>query len=99
MGGMTRGAAPDLIYPAALTEGMVKRAVEGFAHEAKRVQEVALARAVWADEEDERAQLHRARRDALVVFEHDARYQNGLIHGFCYSIHTRWLPYESGVFI
>ena len=58
MGGMSRGAASDLVYPATLAERVVKRAVERLADETKRVQEVALARAILADEEDERAKTH-----------------------------------------
>jgi len=52
---------------------MIKGRAEGIGDEAERVEEVALAGAVWADEERQRAERHVTTCDAPVVPDDDAR--------------------------
>src|SRR5207245_921099 len=61
--------APPLhvIDPATLAQRQLERTPERVAYEPQRVEEIALAGAVRADEEDQRAEAHVAEGDALVV--------------------------------
>src|SRR5207248_8031725 len=61
-----------VIDPATLAQRQLERTPERVAYEPQRVEKVALAGAVRADEEDQRAEAHVAEGDALVVAQHDA---------------------------
>lgn len=73
MVGMPAGAPPDLADAATFAQGVVQGAVERLADKPQSIQKVALARAVRADQENQRRKPDRARRDALVILEHHSR--------------------------
>lgn len=69
----------DFVDAAAIADGVIQGSLQRVGHETQRVEEVALAGAVRADEKGQRAQAHVAPTDAAVVLQPDAKQERG--HG------------------
>lgn len=72
VGGMAARSAPYRSDPAAALESELHRVAEALAHEGQRVDEVALAGAVGADEDRQWLEVDGRLTDALVVANMDA---------------------------
>ena len=76
--GVAARAAPNLVDPATLAQGVFRRETQGLCREAERVEEVALAGSVGPHEKRERRQLDIASGDALVVSQADPGDRGGI---------------------
>jgi hypothetical protein len=66
---MTTRAAANLLDATALPQCVIQRRAEGICHESERINKVAFARAICAEQKRQFTQFNVARRNALVVFQ------------------------------
>jgi len=77
---MSSRATADLLDAAPIAQSMIERFVERIGNEPQRIEKIALARAVRADQKQQGSQANIAFLDALVVAETDSRDEGRIVH-------------------